>query len=57
MGCADSRLRATGVVTTNETEGRFVQWRPFSDATQDAVSSCAVSPQTRASEIPVPEPV
>jgi hypothetical protein len=45
------------VIETEKEGPRFAPWRPFSDATQDAVSSCTVSPQTRASKIPVPEPV
>jgi hypothetical protein len=45
------------VIETEKEGPRFGWWRPFSDATLDAVSSCTVDPQTRASEIPVPEPV
>jgi hypothetical protein len=45
------------VIETEKEGPRFGWWRPFSDAAQDAVSSCTVSPQTRAGEIPVREPV
>jgi len=38
------------VIETEKEGPRFAPWRSFSDPTQDAVSSCTVSPQTRASE-------
>ena len=54
----DIERAAKLTVIENEKEGpRFGWWRPFSDATQDAVSSGNVSPPTRASEFPALEPV
>jgi hypothetical protein len=51
-----SRDLASYVIKIEKEGPRFGWWRPFSDVGPDVVSSCTVSPQTRANEIATPIP-